>query len=286
MKNKGIVFYLFITFGLAWISWEIPLQTGISPRSLLFQLWALPGAFAPAVAALIVRKWVTREGFADAGFRLNLRKWPYYLFAWFWPLAVIFFIILLAVAFRVGLPNFSFLHSILALAPGKSIPPAWASNLWFIVPAQLLASAVISTPLLWGEEFGWRSYLQIRLFSQNPLLAAVTTGLIWGIWHLPLNLRGFNFPGHPILGLFLFPVGTILLSIIFGWIRLQTRSIWPVSLAHAATNTVGASLTEILFAGNSDRIWVGYLGILSWIPLGCFCAWIVASGRLKMEERK
>jgi hypothetical protein len=47
-KAKGMIVYLLIAFGMAWVLWEIPLRFGLSPRSPLFQLAALPGAFAPA----------------------------------------------------------------------------------------------------------------------------------------------------------------------------------------------------------------------------------------------
>ena len=282
-KTRGITVYLLIAFGIAWILWEIPLQLGISPRDLLFQLVALPGAFAPAAAAIIVRKWVTREGFADAGLRLNLRRWPYYLVAWLLPLPVTAIIVALAVVLGVGRPDFSLMRALRALAPEGASVPAVPSNLLLVVPVQLLVTSLLATPILWGEEFGWRGYLQIRLLHKRPLLAAVATGLIWGVWHYPLNLRGYNFPGHPLLGLVAFPVSTVLLSIIFGWLRLKTASVWAASLAHAATNAVGGSLTTLLFAGGPDLAFVGYLGLLGWVPLGALCAWIVLGGHLQPE---
>ena len=58
---------------------------------------------------------------------------------------------------------------------------------------------------------------------------------------------------------------------------------WAASLAHAATNAIGGSLTTLLFAGGADAIFVGYLGLLGWLPLGALCAWIVLSGQLKPE---
>ena len=75
-NKKGVVTYLLITFGLAWVLWEIALRMGVSAENPLFQLAILPGALSPAVAAIIVRKWVTREGFADAGLRLNIQVDP------------------------------------------------------------------------------------------------------------------------------------------------------------------------------------------------------------------
>jgi len=285
-KTKGIVVYLSIAFGMAWILWEIPLQMGLTISNPLFQLVVLPGAFSPAVACLIVRKWVTREGFADAGLKLNLRKsWPYYLFAWLLPLLVIPVIVILTVALGIAQPDFSLQRAFGELAPGQSMPPELASLVW-LLPIQALITALIATPLLWGEEFGWRGYLQIRLLSDRPLLAAVATGLIWGVWHYPLNLRGYNFPEHPLLGLLVFPVSLVLISIVFGWLRLRTGSVWSASLAHAATNSVGGSLLIMLFVGGAPLVLVSYLGILSWVPLGALCAWIISTGRFRPEAAK
>jgi hypothetical protein len=135
---------------------------------------------------------------------------------------------------------------------------------------------------LFGEEFGWRGYLQPRLFPQSPVLSAVVTGTIWAYWHLPLNLRGGNFPENPKLGaLVIFPVGAIFLSIIFGWLVQKTGSIWSSSLAHAATNGIGGSLFIALFGGGANFLFVSYGGILGWIPLGALSAWIVFTRQLK-----
>lgn len=280
----GTVSYLSLAFGMAWILWEIPIRFGVSPRSPLFQLAALPGGFAPAMAAIIVRKWITREGFADAGLHFHLRKWPYYLVAWLLPFLVASVIVALAVALGISQPDFSLQRSLGTLVSEAASPlPQLPAYIWLVLPLQLLMTALLATPILWGEEFGWRGYLQLRLLGQRPVLAALTTGLIWGVWHFPLILRGYNYPDHPILGLCVFPVGTIWLSIIFGWLRLRTGSIWSSSLAHAATNVIGGSLTMLVFMGGPNWISVSYLGLLSWMPLGALCAWIVFTGQLKLE---
>ena len=280
-KTKGIVAYLLITFLLAWALWEIPIRLGNSLKSPLFQFFALPGTFSPAIAAFIVRKWVTHEGFSDAGLKPNLKtKWRYYLIAWLLPLFVSAIIIGLVVVFGIAHPDFTFQRAIDVLAPGTKVP-AIPSFVLVIAPVYLLIAALFSTFFLFGEEFGWRGYLQMRLFSDNPLLAAVTTGIIWGVWHYPINIRGYNFPEHPILGLLVFPVTTVMLSIIFGWLRLRSGSVWASCLAHAATNSIGTTLTMALFLGGGDSIFFSYLGLLGWIPLGALCLWIVLTGRLK-----
>lgn len=245
---------------------------------------AIPGAFAPAIAAIVVRKWITREGFADAGLRLNLRRgWPYYLFGWLLPLGVVSIIVALAAILGAGRPDFTLRRAFEELYPGadvtSSLPPGSLALL--VVAAVLLLQALVFTPILWGEEFGWRSYLQIRLLADKPLLAAVATGLIWGVWHYPIILAGYERYESTLLGLLVFPVVTVLMSIILGWLRLRTGSIWCSSLAHASTNTVGGSLTLLLFTGGAKFLLVGYGGILALIPLGALCAWIILRGQLE-----
>lgn len=154
------------------------------------------------------------------------------------------------------------------------------SHPWILIGAMPI-NAIFATPILFGEEFGWRSYLQLRLFPDRPVLSAVVTGMIWAVWHYPVMLRGYNFPDNRLLGLVVFPVSTIFLSIIFGWLRLQTGTIWSSSLAHSATNTMGASLIVLLFGGGASLLFVSYVGILGWMPLGALSAWIVFTGQLK-----
>lgn len=283
-RAKGVISYIVLAYGLAWILWEMPIRLlGASPQNpVLFQFVALPGAFAPAVAALIVRQWITREGFADSGLRPNLRRgWPYYLAGWLLPLPVVAAIVGLAWGLRLARPDFTLLSGLSSLGLGTPLsaaPRLLVLALPFLLPVQ----ALLTFPLLWGEEFGWRGYLQVRLFPERPLLAAVATGIVWSLWHLPLNLRGYNFPGYPLLGMLVFTVSAVLLSIIFGWLRLASGSVWAPTLAHAATNAVGGSLI-LLWFGGAKPLWVAYLGILGWLPLGLLCLWIVLTGRLQPQ---
>lgn len=189
--TKGVMAYLLITFGGAWVLWAAALLLGVPATSPQFQYVAIPGAFAPAIAAIVVRKWVTLEGFADAGLRLNLRRgWPYYLFSWLLPLVVVTFIVVLAALLGAGRPDFTLQRALQELYPGADVTSFVPLGLLtlLVVVAVLLVQAVVFTPILWGDEFGWRSYLQIRLLADKPLLAAVATGLIWGVWHYPIIL--------------------------------------------------------------------------------------------------
>jgi len=278
--RKGIVAYLFIAFGMAWALWETSFRLGVSHKNPLLAILALVSVFSPAIAAFVVRKWITREGFADAKLRLNLRKWRYYVFGWLLPVVAVGCIVMLAPLFGVGKADFTLTRGINFMVH-MGVPASKLAHPWPLV-ALLPIQAILGAPILFGEEFGWRGYLQPRLFPDSHVLSAAATGVIWAYWHLPLNLRGLNFPDNPRVGaLLIFPIAAILLSIIFGWLVLKTNSIWSSSLAHASTNAVGGSLFVLLFAGGGNFLFVSYVGILGWIPLGAFSAWIVFTGQLK-----
>jgi uncharacterized protein len=279
MGTKGILVYLAIAFGVAWGIWAILWSVGVSGTDTAFQWWSLPAAFAPALGSFVVRRWITQEGFADVGHQLNLRThWRYYLFAWLSPLIVTAVIVILAIALGIGQPDFSLQRFLNAYGPSDRIIPLPDHVFLMAIPATVIQALPIAL-VTWGEEFGWRGYLQIRLFANHPLRAAIATGLIWGIWHYPLILLGFQRYENPWLGLLLFPIFTIWLSIIFGWLRIKTGSLWSACLAHGATNAIGGSLTTLLFLGGSNWIWVNYGGILAWVPFGMLCGWIILNYR-------
>jgi membrane protease YdiL (CAAX protease family) len=100
----------------------------------------------------------------------------------------------------------------------------------------LLAQSVIGSLVTFGEELGWRGY------AQNKMTGALGTnrglillGVVWGYWHLPIILMGYNFPNHPVLGAFvLMPISTMFVGVFLGWLYLRSRSIWIPTLAHAS----------------------------------------------------
>ena len=273
-RSWGMFWFLLISFGLAWGSWQIGIHAGLSVTSPEFTLYLLPGAFAPAIAAIIVRKWITREGFADAGLGLHLRGWPYYLAGWLLPLLVVAVIVVEARLLGIATPDFA-LSKALAGEAGERARQMTISLRGLVIPLipATLLFALVTTPILWGEEFGWRGYLQQRLLAGRPIASAIVVGTIWGVWHFPLTLRGYNYPDHPVFGSAIFVVIAILLAYVFGWIFRRSGSIWASSLAHAATNGVGGTLTVLWFAGTSPTI-VGYAGLLAVPPLLAVCAYV------------
>ena len=171
---KGIITFILIAFGLAWLPWEIALVFGPDPGIKVIWPIGLLAGLSPAIAAFVVRMWITREGFADAGLKPNLTRWRYYLVGWLLPGLVVIVIVVLSIALGISDPYFTIGH-----LPNFAL--------------QLTIAALIGTFWVLGAEFAWRGYLQLRLFAHQPLLAAVATGIIWSLWHHvpnePLKLR-------------------------------------------------------------------------------------------------
>jgi membrane protease YdiL (CAAX protease family) len=246
-NTRGILVFCLIAFGIGWLNllliWLLMIRPAPDPQAAMLNpflvVLAGPFAFAPAIAAFVVRRWVTREGFSDAGLRLRLRpSWPYYLCAFLFPLIVLPVALGVWALVRAGQPELS------------------APLLGTILP--MLPMGLAMTPLLFGEEFGWRGYLQLRLAPERPLLSAIGTGLIWSVWHLPLLLMGFSDINYA-LAMLAHVVTAVLLSIFYGWLQVRSESVWPASLAHAVGNYVFiGSLGLLLSEIPSILAWGGY----------------------------
>jgi membrane protease YdiL (CAAX protease family) len=242
--------------------------------SLENSLVQIPTAFSPAIAAVIVRRWITKEGFGDAGLTPHPRSgWAYYLAAWLFPLIAVGVVIGLATLLGISRPDLSQLGT---LFPGMQLP-GWAG-----LPL-LMGVPILMMPLFWGEEFGWRGYLQIRLLRHSPLKAAIATGFIWAVWHYPLYFLRYSEYANPFIGLITATVFAILLAIILAWRRLRTRSVWSSSLAHAGTNMVLATLSTALLVGGAKIDWA-VNDLLQSVPLATMCAWIILSGQLRADR--
>src|SRR6185503_7595740 len=123
--------------------------------------------------------------------------------------------------------------------------------LLYLVSFFLVAAASYSL-LAIAEELGWRGYLYHLWRPFGFWRTSFATGLIWGIWHLPLNFWfGANFPEHRLLGLVLFPISTMLYAPIMTFVRDRGQSVWPAVILHGAYNAMGAfivlAMNEVQF---------------------------------------
>lgn len=280
MKRTNVLLFLGLTFGIAWA-----IEIG-SSRWLPFTVRAALAMFVPALAAWLVRGPLGREGFADAGLSPNLpRAWPVYARAYaIVPLAIAagFF---LSVALRLQRWGIQSLAQILS-SFGVGAPPS--ANLQrslspTAVIAWAFAALTIALPInmvfCFGEEFGWRGYLLVRLEPLGRTKAALLVGVIWGLWHAPLiAFDHYVYPGHPVAGVLTMLLYTTSFSVIFAWLRFSSNSVWPAVLAHAANNAQAQLGYAILTP--ADSLLRPPAGLVALIPFLATAAWIVATRRL------
>lgn len=267
VRKRGVLVYLVLTFGVSWAAMVVVAR--VLGLSLANPLPQLSFALVPALAAIVVRRWVTREGFGDAGLAPRFRAgWPYYLAAWFGPLGLLAAGVLVAVALGLYTPD---LASLSRIVPGLPAPA--------LVGVLLLVVAVL-TPLYWGEEFGWTSYLRLRILPGRPLAATLATGLIWALWHFPLAFLGYVTYSNAVLGLLLWTTGFLCQEVMLTWLRLRSGTIWTTSLAHAGNNMVLSLLASELLTvrGGLDDLVV--MPVMQ-APQLAVCAWILLSGRYR-----
>ncbi|WP_420630280.1 type II CAAX prenyl endopeptidase Rce1 family protein [Candidatus Leptofilum sp.] len=177
---------------------------------------------APIVSALIMR-FVLRDK-VSLGFGLKLRgNGRYYL------LSLLFY------------PVIILLVLVLGLLLGASTISSFTGAEFMVA---LMPIAITSFIFGFFEEVGWRGYLAPKVAEiHTGLLGHTIVGLIWASWHFPYlrELWGHTSEGMTTL-LPRFILGTIIAAIVYGEIRMRTRSVWPAVLMHGIGNTVANTL--------------------------------------------
>ncbi len=248
--RRGLLLYFAILIPIT------ALLEGIMILRGQFEPWVILLMFTPTLASVIARLTL-REGFSDVSFRVGGRRGVQaILLALILP--VIVGVIAYGVAWSVGLAEFT--------PPDSSTFPAVTNplarlGLQFV--SVLNVGFLIALVLAAGEEIGWRGYMLTRLIDARVPQPVLVSGLIWGIWHLPLILSGLYAAGpNPLLSALWFLVAITVSSFLYARLRLATGSIWPVIMLHGAWNSTIQSVFDGSTSGERATVWVGESGIL------------------------
>ena len=121
-----------------------------------------------------------------------------------------------------------------------------------------------------GEEIGWRGYLLPRLQRLWGTPAAVlVSGIVWGAWHAPIILLGYNFARPDAGGVLLMIAGCTAVGTWFSWLALTSRTIWPAIVGHGALNASAAFYLLVSADPAVDGALAGPLGVAGWLAFGC-----------------
>ncbi len=292
LKTRTIVVFVLIAYALAWLACLPAWLTG-GLASPWFGICASAMMFVPTVAAVVSLRWVEGRSWtrSDQGPGIavslglvpargpdgSIRRIPIW-FGWVvlaWALIAVLVTAAFALSagfgfWRADLVDFSGFRELLS---AQGVP----ADLGLPVPALVLIQLVsmvtinlaMTTVFAAGEEIGWRGLLQTALLDRLPRPVALGLGgLIWGLWHAPVILLGYNY-GDPLLGLPLMVGFCIAQGSLLAWLATRSRSIWPAAVGHAMINALSSGI--LLTVGHSDQpsdnpmIWGTALGITGWI---------------------
>jgi membrane protease YdiL (CAAX protease family) len=216
LKRKDVVQIVVFVFGAYLLSAAggILMAKGHDIGGLVF-------VTGPFIMALVLR--FSQKDWKDSGLKLKLKgnlRW-YLISLLAYPVS--FFIVLNAGGFRgwivVSGSSEDFI-SLILLGMGMQI-----------IPRMLFALM---------EEFGWRGFLDPKLeyIGLRGIPRYIITGLIWGVWHIPLIIYT-NYTSIALqIFIPLFLAGTAVTAIVYGVIRKVTKSVWPAVLMHGSANTL------------------------------------------------
>jgi membrane protease YdiL (CAAX protease family) len=233
-KNKrNIIIVIIAAVASGWLGVGLNHLMG-QPQSL-DSLGALIWLVTPALTGIILRIF-GGDGWQDAGLGLHLgTSWQWYLLAILvYPLIALLAFGLASVSNAISIEGFKEIGVAVYLsAAGVAIVGSLMKNIF--------------------EEFAWRGYLTPRLENAKvpALVNHLIVGVVWWAWHLPYYYFLFDraqLDLYLTMDLNLFIVGALFLlfptSILFGELRLASKSVWPGFILHALIN--GLSMPLIL----------------------------------------
>jgi membrane protease YdiL (CAAX protease family) len=222
---------------------------------LAFEMWS-PGA------AAIITRLVRKEGFADVSFRFRSRGVGRAI-----TLGALFPVGISFAAYAIGWmtagANLVPIGSVLGVHFSRSTPAVVQVFVAVVLVAVL--DGVFNIFFVLGEELGWRGYMLTRLIDAEVPKPVFVSGLIWGVWHLPVIFGGLYLSGNSgstqvVAALFLLSI--LVQNQLMAWLRLRSGSIWPSVAYHATWNAVIQAALDPSTSGPHAWFLLGEQGII------------------------
>lgn len=270
-RGRKVAAFLALAYGMAWTLEFGFFALGGRVNSGAFTAMAVLCMFVPAAAAIITQKLIWREPLRDLGLRTPRMQWL--TVAWLLPLLLV----IVALTLSLAAPGVSLITGVDGFVAklAEMLPPEKVAEarrqlesgilakpgvLLLLSLAQVsIAGPTINSVAALGEEFGWRGLLWHELKPLGFWRASLVIGFFWGLWHLPVIVNGYNYPGHPVAGPVMMTLLTILLSPLIGYVRLRADSVFAAAVFHGTFN---AAATLVIFLQGGNVVVTGITGAI------------------------
>lgn len=258
VRERSLLAFFVLAFAISWALWapliifgRVMLEIGVGFALLII------GVFGPTISALLVT-FVTG---GEPGVRRLLRS------ALIWRAAPRWYLI-------AALGPIALMLAAIGLS-GEPAGAAQLGNLYLLVP--MFFAVFFFGPL--EQELGWRGYALPRLQERHSaLVSALVSGLLWGLWHVPLFWtpgapQQMSAAGNP-LPLALIATAVLYdtsLTVLFTWLFNHTGGSIPVAFVfHASIDTailtpMVLGISDVPLSGDSPMFLI-FLGlVLVWV---------------------
>ncbi len=284
---RAVLCYFAIAFGGSWaLAGAFWLLGGRLTGDLLSAAVGVPYMMFPLVGAIVAQRFVKRQPLAGP-LGINFRPNWWWLLAWLGPLAVTLGTLgvsLLLPGVRFSTEMAGLFERFAGLVPPDRIAETRAAMarlpvhpFWLLLGQGLVAGVTVNTIAGFGEELGWRGFLQNEYGRLGFWRSSLLVGLVWGVWHAPLVLQGLNYRQHPVAGVGMMVAWCLLLAPLFNFIRLKARSVVAAAVMHGSLNAF-AGLALVMVSGGGDLL-VGVPGLAGFIVLGLLNLALLVFGR-------
>ena len=119
----------------------------------------------------------------------------------------------------------------------------FASPMFWLSLLSLFVSFFLVFSAFFGEEYGWRYFLQPILQEHFGMRKGVLIlGVFWGLWHLPLNLFYYA-PDTRLQSIAAQLITCIALSVFFAFAYMKTDNIWIPVILHFMNNNIAGLIS-------------------------------------------
>lgn len=277
--------FALLSVALAWLV-ALPLYAGGGLASPLFLPITVLVMYTPTVALVLLHLTGSRPGrrrrLRDAA---GLGTWRWKAIVG-WSAVAIGLGVLTSVAaipagaLLAGMPVDLSFHGYEALLTAQAGPlPMPIEALVLVQVASILPASLFNALAAFGEEAGWRGYLAPVLLERLGIVGGLlVSGIIWGLWHAPLLLLGYNYPIGPRWTALAAMVGfCTVYGVLLTWVRMRSDNVLPAAFGHGALNAGAALYLLVLPIGYTpDQRVVSPLGWTGWVAPGLIALVLMA----------